>query len=405
MSNKLVKLLKLIARYGLIVINDGFICMPVKKGRMVFESFNGNNINDNPYAIYQEVIRQNPEQTGELYFSVKPREFERLHQAFPTVKLIKRFSLKWVKLLATADYWVFNSRMPNWWKKNSRTTYVQTWHGTPLKKLGIDIENVEIPGTSTEKYHRDFANEANRWEYLIAPNEYSQKIFTSAFAFNNNYLPVGYPRNDVLYTANNQKSIVEIKKRLFGFVPNKVILYAPTWRDDDAKAQGVYNFELPFSLASFFEQIDDDTQLIIRPHYLVKDKINIDGYENRVKILADEDINQLYLISDLLITDYSSVMFDFANLMRPILFYSYDLEHYRDELRGFYFDYNESELPGPLVTDTDSFYSRISEFDKKGNYPEFQANLERFNQRFCAWEDGTAAKRVVNEILGRKHNE
>ncbi len=97
-------------------------------------------------------------------------------------------------------------------------------------------------------------------------------------------------------------------------------MYAPTWRDDDFSEQGKYKFTLPFNLDDFFDSVDPQTILIIRPHYLVKDSIDITGFEDRVKILADEDINQLYLITDMLITDYSSVMFDFANLKRPMLF-------------------------------------------------------------------------------------
>ncbi len=116
-----------------------------------------------------------------------------------------------------------------------------------------------------------------------------------------------------------------------------MILYAPTWRDDDYIQPGQYHFTLPFDLKKFFDMVGDDVALIIRPHYLVADQVDVTGFEDRVFVRTAEDINQLYLISDLLITDYSSVMFDYANLKRPMLFYPYDLKHYQKELRGLLF--------------------------------------------------------------------
>ncbi|WP_268913140.1 CDP-glycerol glycerophosphotransferase family protein [Lentilactobacillus sp. SPB1-3] len=399
MGNKFKQLIKLIARLVLIVINDGFLCIPVKKGRVMFESFNGRDINDNPFAIYQELVKLDSTYKGTAYFSVKPSEYQRLAQSHPEMKLIRRFTPRWAVLMATSEYWVMNSRLPLWWHKNRGTRYIQTWHGTPLKKLGKDIENVEIPGTTTTKYHAEFQQEADRWDVLIAPNQYSQDIFKSAFGFHNHFLNIGYPRNDVLYTENNETKIAGLKQKLLGKQPHRVILYAPTWRDDDYQQKGVYNFELPFNLKKFFDRFDDDTQLIIRPHYLVKDKIDITGYEDRVSVLADDDINELYLISDMLITDYSSVMFDYANLKRPTLYYAYDLDHYRDELRGFYFDYQADNLSGPLVTNEGDFFNKLSDFCKYGQFPGFEHQLADFNERFCSWETGQASNQVAKLIM------
>ena len=399
MGNKIKTFIKLIARTVLIVINDGFLCMPVKKGRIMFESLNGRDVSDNPYAVYKALVSLDSSYTNTAYFSVKPSEYRRIQKAHPEIKLIRRFTPQWAVLMATSQIWVMNSRLPLWWHKNRKTVYIQTWHGTPLKKLGRDIPNVEIPGTTTAQYHEDFKREASRWSYLIAPNKYSQQIFKSAFAFSGKFLNIGYPRNDVLYTDNQVGKIAELKQKLLGRQPNTVFLYAPTWRDDNFKQQGVYNFELPFNLENFFERVPKDAQLIIRPHYLVKDKINITGYEDRVKILADNDINELYLISDLLITDYSSVMFDYANLKRPTLFYAYDLDHYRDELRGFYFDYSQESLSGPLVTDEQDFLDKITEFTNTGTFANYEEQMTAFNQKFCAWETGQASDHVAKLIL------
>lgn len=405
MIKKLVKIAKLIIRNGLIVLNDGFICMPIKKNQIIFESFNGKGISDNPLAIYNELIKRAPQLKDSCYFSVKPGQYAKLSQLYPDIKLVKRFGFKWVVLMARANYWVMNSRMPNWWRKNKGTIYIQTWHGTPLKKLGVDIENVEIPGNSTAKYHNEFIQEAKRWNYLIAPNQYSQTIFKRAFQFHNQFLNIGYPRNDMLYQQNNPQAIKQLKQQLLGSSSGRVIMYAPTWRDD-YQVNGKYKFKLPFDLGEFFQRVSEDTVLIIRPHYLVKDGIDISGFENRVKILADTDINQLYLITDLLITDYSSVMFDYANLKRPQLFFPYDLEHYRDQLRGFYFQYDQDNLPGPLTTDDNQFLAYLSEFSEKGNFAQFTVNNEAFYKRYCSWESANDSQKVVEVILsGGKEDE
>lgn len=153
---------------------------------------------------------------------------------------------------------------------------------------------------------------------------------------------------------------------------------------------------LPFSLANFVNLLGEDDVLIIRPHYLVAASINIKGFEKKVRICVDEDINDLYLISDLLITDYSSVMFDYAILNRPMLFYPYDLAHYQDEIRGFYFDYNK--VPGPVVTDEASFYEQIKVFLSKGLFSGYLERLGDFRKEFTTWERGTSSERVVKLI-------
>lgn len=399
MKRSIINFIKLIARIVLIVMNDGFICMPVKKGTVIFESFNGKDVSDNPFAIYKQLIKDDPSAKQRCYFSVKPSEYARLSKQYPNIRFVKRFTPGWVQYIARADYWVMNSRMPKWWHKNQQTTFIQTWHGTPLKKLGIDIDNVEIPGSQTAEYHQAFIDESARWDYLIAPNQYSHDIFKSAFGYSGRFLDIGYPRNDILYTENNADDIQTIKQTLFGYQPKQVIMYAPTWRDDDFSEKGKYQFTLPFDLAQFFKNVDSQTILVIRPHYLVKDKIDITDFEKRVKILADVDINQLYLVTDLLITDYSSVMFDFANLKRPMLFYPYDLAHYRDELRGFYFQYDQENLPGPMVSNQTDFYQKLGEYRQTGTFAEYSAGLTQFNRKFCAWENGQASEKVSQLIL------
>src|SRR5699024_10375081 len=148
-------------------------------------------------------------------------------------------------------------------------------------------------------------------------------------------------------------TISQIKKASNLPVDKKVVLYAPTWRDNQFYTKGKYKFDLQMDLGRLKKELGNDYIIVLRLHYLVAENLDLTGYENFVYDFSyHEDIRELYLIADMLITDYSSVFFDYANLRRPMLFYVYDIEDYRDNLRGFYFDF-ESKAPGLLVKTTE----------------------------------------------------
>lgn len=357
---------------------------------IVFESFLGKQFSDNPKAIYEYIKENYPEY--KLYWGVDRRSAYNFQER--EINCLTRLSPKWVWIMATSKYWITNSRLPLWIPKPKHTIYVQTWHGTPLKKLGLDISNVQMAGMNTHLYREEFVKEANKWDYLISPNAYSTKIFRKAFAFDNTIIESGYPRNDYLHVNNNKSFIAEIKRKLNIQQDKKVILYAPTWRDNDYYDTGKYKFNLKLDLNRLKEVIDDNYIILLRMHYLVAENLNLEAYKGFVYDCSTyNDINDLYLIADLLITDYSSVFFDYANLKRPMLFYVYDIEDYRDNLRGFYFDF-EAKAPGPLVKTTEEI---IREIEAIGN-GSFVYD-EAFYNKFCYLEDGHASKRVVEEIF------
>ncbi len=300
--------------------------------------------------------------------------------------------------MASAKYWVSNSRMPLWIPKPKHTVYLQTWHGTPLKKLAADMDDVFMPGTNIENYKQNFLKESANWDYLISPNPYSTKIFRRAFAFKKEMIESGYPRNDFLYNANNEKDILALKKKYQIPTDKKVILYAPTWRDDQYFEKGKYKFDLKLDLKQMQEQLGDQYIVLLRLHYLIANHIDVSEYKGfAFDFSHHEDIRELYMVSDLLITDYSSVFFDYANLKRPMIFFVYDIEDYRDRLRGFYFDFEE-KAPGPLVKTTEEVIEEINKLEKNKRLPR---NFDEFYETFCSWEDGNATKRVVETVWGK----
>lgn len=184
--------------------------LPVKKKTVIFESFAGKQYSCNPRAIYEYMKEHHPEYN--LIWSVNPSYTEIFEEK--NVPYIHRFTLKWLFAMARAEYWVVNSRLPLWIPKPKHTTYVQTWHGTPLKRLAVDMEEVHMPGTNTEKYKQNFTKEASKWDYLISPNRYSTEIFARAFQFNKTMIESGYPRNDFLYTDNRPETMKAIKRKM-----------------------------------------------------------------------------------------------------------------------------------------------------------------------------------------------
>lgn len=382
-GNKLLKIYRIIFKiFGL---------LPKKKKLVVFESFHGKQFSDSPRAIY-EYMENN---TGyRLIWSVDRRSiklFEGLGLPY-----VKRFTIKWFFLMPRAEFWVNNVRMPNWIPKPKGTTYIQTWHGTPLKKLGLDIDEVRMPGTDTERYKRNFIHEASQWDYLISPNEYSSNVFERAFNYKGNILETGYPRNDFLYNFN-EKDVHTIKRKLNIPMDKNVILYAPTWRDDEYYEIGKYKFDLKLDLDLLQERLGDDYIILLRMHYLIAEQIDVSKYNGFAIDVSDYlDIRELYVISDLLITDYSSVFFDYANLQRPILFYVYDLEKYKDDLRGFYFDLKE-DAPGPLLRTSNEVLTTILELNQLNLHDSDKFNA--FYNRFCYLENGSSSENVVRQAF------
>lgn len=366
--------------------------LPKKENLVIFESFHAKQYSDSPRAIYEYMKEHYPD--FQLVWSVDKQAIP-LFERFG-VPYIRRFSLRWFLEFPRAKYWVNNVRLPNWMPKPDETVYIQTWHGTPLKKLGTDIEEIHMPGTDTDSYKQNFVLEAGKWDYLVSPNAYSTEIFTRAFEYGGKVIESGYPRNDVL--SNYSDTLLSsIKKDLGIPEEKKVMLYAPTWRDNEFYQKGKYRFEFQFDLERWKREFGDEWVLLSRMHYLVAENFDFTAHEGIVyDVSTYPDIRDLYLVSDLLITDYSSVFFDYAVLNRPIVFFMYDLENYRDQLRGFYIDI-ENDAPGPIVQTEADLFAAIHELKDTDirSHPQFNA----FRNKFSSLEDGHAAQRVVEAFL------
>lgn len=386
---KIEKVLFVLYRF---VFKFSGIVLPKKSNLVIFESFLGKQYSDNPRAIYEYLQENYPQ--FEMYWSADKRLSYKFKES--NIKYARRFSVRWIFLMNRAGYWITNSRLPLWIPKPTKTTYIQTWHGTPLKRLAADMDQVHMPGANTVQYKKDFILEAKKWDYLISPNSYSTEIFRQAFNFNNKIIESGYPRNDFLINKNNENQIENIKVENKLPLNKKIILYAPTWRDNQFYEKGRYKFDLEIDLEMLQKNLSENYIIVLRMHYLISENLDLNKYKGFVYDLTfHEDIRELYLIADLLITDYSSVFFDYAILKRPMIFYVYDIEEYRDILRGFYMDF-EKEAPGPLVKTTGGILDEIL----KVEYGHINTRkINSFYNKYCYLEDGQTSKRVIRQIF------
>lgn len=365
-----------------------FLKMPVKENWVICESFFGKSYSDSPKYIYEYLCKNYPGKYRFIWVINK-----RTKIPFNPTK-VKRYSIRYAYYLARCKYYVFNVRQPDWVIKRKGNVFLETWHGTPLKRLVFDQEEVMM---ASPLYKAQFYKASRMWDYLVSANEFSSKVFRSAFLYDKEILEYGYPRNDLMYHPDRVKITLDIKRKLHIPEGKKTILYAPTWRDDEFYAKGEYKFTLKLDLGLLRKKLGNDYIVLLRTHYYIADKLDITGLEDFVvNVSSYDDVTELYLISDILITDYSSVFFDYANLKRPILFYTYDLEKYRDMLRGFYLDI-EKDMPGPLLFTSEEVADAIKNIDAITE--RYKEKYDEFYEKFCSLDDGHASENVARRVF------
>jgi CDP-glycerol glycerophosphotransferase (TagB/SpsB family) len=260
---------------------------------------------------------------------------------------------------------------------------LQTWHGTMLKRLALD----RSPGLRTRIAVR---RERARWDALLAQNEYSARIFRSAYAMDGPIWVDGYPRNDVLQASPAERAGRREQVREAVGVPDgaRVVLYAPTWRDDRTEMVDYVD------LTTFASELGDDHVMLVRGHSRTLRYGQDLAGDRLVDVTSYPSMSDLLLLADVLVTDYSSVMFDFAGTGKPIVFFTPDLAHYSTDLRGFYFDLL-AEAPGEVVHEREALRDAILATRDRGEHERTGA----WRARFTPHDDGHAGERVVQRML------
>jgi len=355
--------------------------LPVKRGSVVFESHMGLSYSDSPKYIY-EALRAH-KYPGKVYWSYTENT-----NGFPKdAHLVRRNSWGYLRALARAEFWVDNQGFPQWVAKRKQTTYIQTWHGTALKTMGMHTPQVKAMLTGQRKA---LAKAVNRFDHFLVRSEYDIRTLVEAFEMRAEPLRVGYPRNDLLRPEGRDQRTAELRAR-FGFPEGKtVLLYAPTFRNTSGP------FKPDFSLEDFAREFGETHLLLLRAHYLNTVTVP-EAARGAVQDMSKHpDVTELFLASDALITDFSSVMFDYALLDRPMLFFAPDKEGYTRD-RGTYFDL-EAEAPGPYTTDRQGFFKEIRTLIIEDG---FQDARRQFAERFGEYEHGDAAEQVYRRFFAK----
>ena len=370
---------------------------PIDEKLVIFETFMGRQYGDNPRAIYECMLRD--PRFDDFHFvwvlndAAKAADIPGAGR-FETVAL---HSGRYYDLYAKAKYVITNSNLDYGIIKRRGQVFLQTWHGTPLKRLRCDIEAGSGNAINSLEEIRSKNNlDVIRYDYFISPSPFASGKFASAFrltqlGLENILIETGYPRNDLLYHFD--EDFARAQKKALGIPEDKkVILYAPTFRDNQHNGAG-YVYELALDFDRLRQALGDEYVVLLRVHYFVAEQFDFDQARGFVYDVSSlDDITPLYTISDLLITDYSSVFFDYANLRRPMIFYMYDLAAYADDIRGFYIDL--AELPGPIVETEDALIEAIRSVDN--NAADYQEKYNVFCEKYNGLEDGHASERVID---------
>ncbi|MFC9969272.1 CDP-glycerol glycerophosphotransferase family protein [Spirillospora sp. NPDC127200] len=353
----------------------------------VFESYFGRQYSDSPRAILEELRRRGTDL--DLLWVVADG------QADPPegLAVVRRGGREYYEALARSAYVVTNSHLPSWFRRRKGQRVVQTWHGATLKRIGFDIDKVRF---ATRDYHERLRTETGQWDRLVSPSPWCTPILRKAFRYEGEVLETGYPRNDLFHAEDRGKIAEAVRERIGVPAGKKVVLYAPTWRDDRFYARGRYRLDLRLDPARMRAELGDDHVLLVRRHPNIVDRVPGAGEGFVFDVSVYPEMQELLLITDILVTDYSSVMFDFANTGRPMLFFTYDLENYRDELRGFYFDF-EKQAPGPLLRTGEEVVDAIARIDEVA--AEHADAYAEFASVHCALDDGKATARVVDQVF------
>jgi CDP-glycerol glycerophosphotransferase len=402
---------------------------------------------DSPRAVHEELVRRGTD-VEHLWVT----RDQRTHVP-PLAHAIEEHSAAWYEALARCRRIVASDHLPDWFVRRPGQTVVQTWHGVPLRRIGTDLKGTPF---AHHAHLEALPHLAAQWSVLVSPNRFATRHLCRALAYDGGLLQAGSPRNDLLFSPDRDKIAERVRSRLGIGEDRRVLLYAPTYRDHcgwlldrTGGTGGTYDTDWPPGTGSAYgtggtyrtggtygayapdaalgthrpdepvipapagpfraawepaldfraaqDALAADHVLLVRRHPRTTGRIPGARAPFVRDVTHHPGTAELLLIADVLITDYSSLMFDFAHTGRPILFHTPDLEHFRDpSFRGFTFDF-ESRAPGPLLTSTQQVLSALCDLD---TVTEQHADAyAAFREAYCDLDDGRAAARVADWLL------
>ena len=374
------------SKYGQRQLQKSFMELACVEDHVFIESFGGGSCTDSPLALAESIHISNS--NVKIYCSIVDYSVPIPSFVIPLIQ----GTTSWFHGVRTARLIINNNIFPFFFKKGLEQTYLQTWHGTPIKKIGTHAPRTFISAS----YRRGVLREADSWTGLLAQNSYSAGIFADCFDYHGQIICVGYPRNDNL--EQTQKIRAKIRSTLSLTAAQVVVLVAPTWRDDlyrAGKTQGSGDLDLAF----LSDRSPENYRFLLRTHQNEIGGEILTRHRKVIDVSSYPSINDLFAASDCLITDYSSLAFDYSNTGKPILAHISRESNY-ETIRGTYL--SVSELFGSQVARSMPDLLKILIQSNSENSPS--GNSSRIKKLFASMDDGGASGRVLH-CLERVTNE
>lgn len=360
---------------------------PVDKHMILYESYHGQNFTGNPFAIFLELIQH--EDFTHFTHVIVVNQMNPLVESFskkPNVKIIAVHDPNYIRYLATAKYLINNTSFPFYFVKREEQVYINTWHGTPLKTLGKDIKNAGMSD------HKNIQRNLLQTDLLVSPNQFTyEKLLTShdiKEIFSGKIADIGYPRVDLTFAANRE----DVLEFLGIPLDKKVVLYAPTWRGTVGKETDTSK-KLLTEVTKLKQLLGNKYVVLLKSHYFAYKFFQENSLEDMC-VPSWYDTNMLLAGVDILITDYSSIFFEFLHTGKPIIFYGDDIEQYAEE-RGFYLPL--PTLPGPLCRRMNDAADYI--LDEETTMRIYKEKYENYKQTYCYHDDGKASSRFIDIVF------
>jgi CDP-glycerol glycerophosphotransferase len=369
--------------------------LKIQNNVILYETFHGKAMTDSPYAIFKKLINDPNYRDYKHVWALDSHEnvYASAYKDQKNVEFVRVHSDQYIRYLTSAKYLINNTTFPTYFQKKEGQVYVNTWHGTPLKTLGKDM----LGGIGQ---HKNIQRNLLHSDYILNPNQYTADVLVNSHdlegVYNGKIVVEGYPRIDLTLHANKE----EMKKMLSNIVQvdfnKKIILYAPTWRGEVHSVSDTVE-EINTVIHQLVDKLPSEYQLLLKVHTLTYNRIKENDKLKNICIPDWVDTNELLSVVDILITDYSSLFFDFLVTKKPIIFYMYDRVLYEEE-RGLYL--NLDLLPGPICTNTNDVLNMITNL--KSLSEDYQDRYQAMLAEYCTADDGYATKRNIDIIFHSK---
>lgn len=375
--------------------------LPIMPNTIFYESRDGKSINDSPYAIFLYLL-ENPK--FENYIHIwSYQESPEIHyimdqfSKFSNVIFVERNTKEYVKWLAQAEYLFNNATFQPYFTAKEQQTYVNTWHGTPLKKMGFDIPGKQ---SGSQNIVRNFFHS----DFLISPNSHTTKMYLDSYRLRGGYpgkvIETGYPRIDLMFKDNSEKLVNLFSHFKLTYDKHKaLLLYSPTWKGTQITNTTDNVNQIAKEMAYVRDKVGHKYNVLIKVHPYVYNKAKENAALKPYLVPDICDTNELMSLVDILVSDYSSIFFDYLVTKKPILFYMWDDDIYNDE-RGQYF--SEDSLPGKISYTVFELVDNILKISSTDEH--VSSNYNSYVHQFVRYEDGKVCQRVVDVVFNNKNS-